>query len=52
MLFRSLDDEKRLSALDVPRVTTLLDEIRFHDSIVIFYRKPRQALPVSHVMKD
>lgn len=47
-----LDDEKRLPALDVPRVTTLLDEIRFHDSIVIFYRKPRHALPVSHIAKD
>lgn len=44
-----LGDAKRLPALDVPRITTLLDEIRFYDSVVIFYRKPRHTLPVSQI---
>lgn len=44
----ALNHAQRLPLLDVPRITTLLEEIRFHDSIVVFHRKPKPALPLSH----
>ncbi|WP_439883013.1 hypothetical protein ACSX1A_07560 [Pontibacter sp. MBLB2868] len=41
-----LGAKTRMNSIRVPKITPLVDEIRFYDSIVVFYKKSRE-LPVS-----
>ncbi len=45
-----LGDARREPVLSVPLITTLIDEIRFFDSIVVLYKKPKPTPPVVELL--
>ncbi len=46
-----LGDVRRKPVFTVPLLTTLIDEIRFYDSIVVIYKKLKLAPPVSEMAR-
>ncbi len=45
-----LGDVRRQPVMSVPLITTLIDEIRFFDSIVVVYKKPKPTPPVVELL--
>ena len=42
-----LGSDDRIDKFEVPRLTSLIREVRFHDSMIVFFKDADRTVPVS-----